>query len=165
MSRTENAPVDHDAAAALWAEYAAAHPETALDTEPPSVEQFGDHPELTDELLGLVLNGPKRATAGLVAEYLADGQPLPRVGSHWIACDSTGAPRAILRSTELRIGPFTSVDERFAYDEGEDDRTLESWRAGHSRYWTRAGERLGFTWTEHMDIVFERFDVVWRSEG
>lgn len=161
----ENAPVDHAAATALWEEYKAAHPESALDTEPPSVEQFGDHPELTDELLDLVLNGPKRATAGLVAEYVAEGQPLPRVGSHWIACDSTGAPRAILRSVELRVGPFPSVDERFAYDEGEGDRTLAWWKDAHARYWTRTGERMGFTWTEDMDIVFERFEVVWRSQA
>jgi len=163
MSLAENASVDHAAATALWEEYKAAHPESALDTEPPSVEQFGDHPELTDELLDLVLHGPKRATAGLVAEYAAEGQPLPRVGSHWIACDSTGAPRAILRSVELRVGPFTSVDERFAYDEGEGDRSLAWWKDAHRRYWTRTGERMGFTWTEDMDIVFERFEVVWRA--
>ena len=149
----------------MWEAYAAAHPETALDTEPPSVERFGDHPELTDELLDLVLHGPKRATAGLVAEYLAEGQPLPRVGSHWIACDSTGAPRAILRSVELRVGPFTSVDDAFARDEGEGDLSLAWWQDAHRRYWTRAGERMGFTWTEEMDIVFERFDVVWRADG
>ena len=160
-----NAPLDLDAADALWREYSAAHPELATDTEPPTVDRFGDSPALTDELLDLVLNGPKRATAGLVAEYVDEGTPLPRIGSHWIACDSAGRPRAILRSTELRIGPFTSVDAAFAYDEGEGDRTLESWRDGHSRYWTRSGERLGIEWTHDMDIVFERFDVVWRTDA
>ena len=158
-----DAPLDLDAADALWREYAAAHPEQAIDAEPPTVDRFGDGAALTDELLELVLTGPKRATAGLVREYQADGIPLPRIGSHWIPCDSQGRPRAILRSTELRIGPFTSVDADFAYDEGEGDRTLESWRAGHAAYFTRSGERLGFAWTEAMDIVFERFEVVWRS--
>src|SRR5690349_14316863 len=70
-----NAPLDHEAADALWKAYAAAHPELATDTEPPSVERFGDSPALADELLDLVLNGPKRATAGLVAEFLDEGQP------------------------------------------------------------------------------------------
>ncbi len=147
----------------LWERYRAARPDVATDPEPPSVERFGDHPELTDALLALVLDGTKRATAGLVAEFAAEGQPLPRVGSHWIACDSTGAPRVILRSTELRVGPFASVDAAFAYDEGEDDRSIESWRDNHSRYWRRVASSLGFEWTEQHEIVFERFDVAWTA--
>ena len=159
-----NAPVDHAAADRLWQEYRAANPDRATDPEPPSVEQFGDHPALTDELLGLVLDGTKRATASLVAEFAAEGQSLPRVGSHWIACDSTGRPRAILRSTELRIGRFADVDEAFAHDEGEDDRTLASWRENHRRYWQRVTPGLGFEWTESHEIIFERFHVVWRAD-
>jgi uncharacterized protein YhfF len=162
-SRTPNAPIAESAALRLWDEYRAAHPDRALDSEPPSIERFGDHAELTDELLGLVLAGTKTATASLVAEFVLEGQQLPRIGSHWIACDSAGRPRAVLRSTELRIGPFTSVDERFAHDEGEDDRTLASWREGHRRYWARVGAALGFEWTERHDILFERFEVAWRA--
>ncbi|MFE6964153.1 ASCH domain-containing protein [Agromyces sp. NPDC057679] len=160
-----NAPIDHAAALAMWAEYRAAHPTIATDAEEPSAERFGDHPELTDELLGLVLDGTKRATATLVAEFEAEGQALPRVGSHWIACDSTGAPRVILRSTELRVGPFTSVDAAFAYDEGEDDRSLASWRENHARYWRRAAAAIGIEWTEQHEVVFERFSVVWPPEA
>jgi uncharacterized protein YhfF len=160
-----NAPVDEAAARELWEAYRAAHPDLATDLEPPSVEQFGDHPELTDELLELVLSGEKRATASLVAEFAAEGLPLPRIGSHWIACDSAGRPRAVLRSTELRLGDFDSVDAAFAYDEGEDDRTLESWRENHRRYWQRvAAAELGFEWTPAHTIMFERFDVVWRTK-
>ncbi|WP_255513371.1 ASCH domain-containing protein [Homoserinibacter sp. GY 40078] len=159
----ENAPVDRDAAIRVWREYAETRPELADVAEPGAVEQFGDNSDLTDELIELVLHGPKRATAALVAEFAAEGEPLPRIGDHWVACDSTGRPRAILRSTELRIGPFSSVDAAFAYDEGEDDRTLDSWRDGHRRYWSRAAERLGFTWSEDLEVVFERFEVVWRT--
>lgn len=160
-----DAPLDLAAADELWRAYVAAHPELVPEPEPPPVERFGDSAELADELIDLVLNGPKRATAALVAEFAAEGQPLPRVGSHWIACDGAGTPRAILRSTELRVGPFTSVDADFAFDEGEGDRALEDWRAGHARYWTRSGERLGFVWNEQMEIVFERFEVVWRADA
>ncbi|MGR2751882.1 ASCH domain-containing protein [Agromyces arachidis] len=160
----ENAPVDHDAAAALWDAYRTAHPDRATDAETPSVEVFGDHPALTDELLGLVLDGTKRATASLVAEFSAEGQPLPRIGSHWIACDSTGRPRAILRSTELRLATFDDVDERFAYDEGEDDRTLESWRENHRRYWQRVTPALGIVWTEESELMLERFEVAWTAD-
>ncbi|OUD87550.1 hypothetical protein BC477_06120 [Clavibacter michiganensis subsp. michiganensis] len=37
-----------------------------------------------------MLSGRKRATAELVADFLARGDEVPRIGSHWIACDSTG---------------------------------------------------------------------------
>ncbi|ANJ26071.1 ASCH domain-containing protein [Agromyces aureus] len=160
----DNAPVDRAAAAELWEAYRTALPGHATDTEPPSVEQFGDHPDLTDELIGLVLEGTKRATAALVVEFEAEGQPLPRVGSHWIACDSFGRPRAILRSTELRIATVDQVDEAFAYDEGEGDRSLAWWRDAHIRYWRRATKRLGSDWTPDLEIVLERFTVVWPAE-
>ncbi|WP_353828177.1 ASCH domain-containing protein [Agromyces sp. SYSU T0242] len=160
-----NAPVDRSAAAALWEEYRAERPDRALDPEPPSVEVFGDHPALTDELLGLVLDGTKRATASLVAEFRDEGQALPRIGSHWIACDSAGRPRVILRSTELRIGPFSSVDAAFASDEGEDDRTLDSWRDNHRRYWQRICPEIGIDWHEGLDVVFERFEVAWPPDA
>ncbi len=62
------------------------------DLTPPA-ETFGDSPELADELLELVINGPKRATAGAVADYEAAGDPIPTAGSVWIACDGAGAPR------------------------------------------------------------------------
>ncbi|MCF6737753.1 ASCH domain-containing protein, partial [Blastococcus sp. KM273129] len=83
------------------------------------------------------LAGTKRATAALVVDFLDDGQPLPRIGGHWVACDGSGAPRCVLRTTELRLGPLRSVDEAFAWDEGEDDRTRESWLREHERYFRR----------------------------
>lgn len=157
-------PVDTVAAARMWADYGATHPEAVAACTEYTVERFGDSAELCDELLGLVLAGGKRATAEVVAAYLSDGDPVPRIGSHWIACDSAGTPRIIIRSTELRIGPFTSVDAAFAADEGEGDRSLESWRRDHRRYWTRTAAARGAVWSEEDEIVFERFRVVWPPE-
>ena len=146
----------------MWADYRAAHPELAPET--PVVEAFGDSPALADELIELVVSGPKRATAGLVPAYAHDGEPLPRVGSHWVACDGSGTPRAVLRTTELRVGPLSSVDEQFAWDEGEDDRTLTSWLEGHTRFFTRECDRIGIEFTDDLEVCFERFDVVWPPE-
>lgn len=158
-------PVDEVAARRMWDAYAAAYPAAVAACADHTVERFGDHPRLADELLGLVLSGRKRATAERVAEYAAAGEQPPRVGSHWIACDASGAPRAVLRSVELRIATFGEVDAAFAFDEGEDDRTLESWRTEHRRYWTRVGEAGGRPFDEERDeIVLERFRVVWPPE-
>lgn len=157
-------PLDSDAAAAMWEQYRAAHPEAVLAAPEYTVEHFGDSARLADELLAVVLSGRKRATAELVADFVARGDRIPRIGSHWIACDSSGAPRIVIRSTELRLGPFASADAAFAADEGEDDGTLESWRREHRRYWTRVAAARGAEWSEDEEIVFERFAVVWPPE-
>lgn len=156
--------IDRAAAEAMWRAYADAHPETVAATQDWTVEYFGDSPTLADELLGLVLDGTKRATAALVVEFIAEREALPRIGSHWIACDGAGVPRVVLRSTEFRLATFDEVDERFAFDEGEDDRTLGTWREGHRRYWERTAAARGGTWSPEQQIVLERFTVVWPPE-
>jgi uncharacterized protein YhfF len=156
-------PIDAQSAASMWAAYLERHPEHAGD-QPPT-ERFGDSEELADELLGLVLNGPKRATAGAVAEFEHDGQPLPRIGGHWIVADGSGVARAILRSTELRIGPLDSVDDAFAWDEGEGDRSRAYWLAEHRRYFRRSLARIGIESSDQLEVVFERFEVVWPTAG
>jgi uncharacterized protein YhfF len=163
--RTPPAPLDRGAAERMWREYVAAHPERAsVDDEHP-VERFGDSAELADELIALVLHGPKRATAGLVADFAADGEPLPRIGGHWIACDGSGVPRAVLRTQELRIGPIDSVDDAFAFDEGEGDRSRDDWLRAHRRYFTRTCAARGEQFTDGHEVVFERFAVVWPQDA
>ncbi|WP_328459838.1 ASCH domain-containing protein [Actinoplanes sp. NBC_00393] len=160
-TRTTPAPVDTAAAAQFWASYAAARPDAVRVAPDYTVERFGDSAELADELLELVAAGAKRATSSLMADFDTESNPLPRIGCHWIVCDSTGAPRLVLRTTELRIGAFHSVEESFAHAEGEDDRTRESWMANHRHYWQRRCATLGRPWDEHSEeILFERFTVV-----
>ena len=155
---------DVEAAARMWAEYSQAVPSAVLVCDEHTVEGFGDSAALADELLGLVLSGRKRATAELAEEFTARGDALPRVGSHWVACDSSGTPRAVLRSTELRLATFEEVDASFAFDEGEDDRSLESWRVEHEKYWVRGCAARGAVWSPEQEIVLERFTVVWPPE-
>ena len=122
---------------------------------------FGDDPAMQDELLELILHGPKRATAGLVLEHELAGDPLPVAGAFSVVLDGAGRPRAVIRTTAVDIRPFSEVDAAFAWDEGEDDRTLASWREGHWRYFTRACARLGRTFSEDLPVVLERFTLVW----
>lgn len=150
----------------LWRDYVAAHPEH--DGEQPPLEAFGDSMRLGDELLALVTDGPKRATAELVAQYEADGDPVPAPGDHWVVADGAGVPTVILRTSEIRVGRLESVDDAFAWDEGEDDRTRDSWLREHRRYFRRSCERLGLDpeKVDELDVVFERFEVVWpRAEA
>ena len=118
---------------------------------------FGDNPQLADELLELVLAGRKTGTATLVIELEREGEKMPEVGDHNIILDGKGKPAAIIRTTSVEIKPFNEVDEAYAYSEGEDDRTLESWKREHWKYWTRKSQKLGFTMKEDPLVICENF--------
>ena len=122
---------------------------------------FGDNSELADELVELVLIGKKTGTATLVIELDREGEKMPEVGDHNIILDGTGKPAAIIRTTSVEIKPFNEVEEAFAYSEGEDDRTLESWRREHWKYWTRVGQKLGFAMKEDLLVICENFELVY----
>ena len=150
----------------MWDDYVTAHPEHAA--ERPPVEAFGDSPEMADRLLAWVTNGPKRATAGLVADYAADDEPLPAVGDHWVVTDGRDESRAVLRYTDVRTGRLDSVDDRFAWDEGEGDRTRDAWLAGHRTFAERRCADQGIAvpddGVDGLEMVFQRFAVVWPPE-
>jgi uncharacterized protein YhfF len=120
---------------------------------------FGDSPEMADELATLVLHGPKRATAGLLADF--DDEPLPAVGVHSIVLGGDGRPVCIIRTSEVRVLPFREVDAAFAWDEGEGDRSLAYWRDAHIGFFTRMCAARGEVFDEEMATVLERFLLVW----
>lgn len=130
----------------------------------PEAWPFGATAAHADELLDLVLAGTKTATASSVRDYEADGDPIPQVGELSIILDGAGTPRAVLRVTDIAIVPFNEVTAEHAYLEGESDRTLESWRDIHERYWTNySSHALGYD--EAMPIVCERFELVYPAGG
>ncbi|HTR12961.1 MAG TPA: ASCH domain-containing protein [Roseiarcus sp.] len=112
---------------------------------------FGDSPELADELLALVLEGKKTATCWAASE----GSKGVEVGKRWIVNDGRGRPRAIIETVELTRRRFEDVDESFAHDEGEGDRTLAWWRRAHTDYFTRRGE-----FSFDMELYCERFRLI-----
>jgi uncharacterized protein YhfF len=112
---------------------------------------FGDGPELADELLALILDGKKTATCWSATE----GEKGTQVGKRWVVLDGTGAPRAVLETVELTQRRFSEVDADFASDEGEDDRTLASWRVAHETYFTRSG-----CFAPDMMLYCERFRLL-----
>jgi uncharacterized protein YhfF len=111
---------------------------------------FGDNPALADELVELVIAGRKTATCATL-----DDPNLSRPGERWIVMDGKGEPRCAIETTEIVERRFAEVDEAFAYDEGEGDRTLASWRCDHRIYFGRLGK-----FEENMMLVCERFRVV-----
>jgi uncharacterized protein YhfF len=131
-----------------------------LDHDDYVVGSFGDSPEMATELAQLVIAGIKRATASLARDY-GEGEPTPKPGDLVIMLDGEERPRFIWRTTEVTIKPLSQVDEAFAWDEGEGDRTREWWLAAHRRYFARQAAREGFELDDEILTVFERFEVVW----
>lgn len=139
----------------FWAEARTARPE--LPAQLPEAWAFGATPEHADGLLRLVLDGVKTGTASSLRDYEADGDPLPEVGELSIILDGSGAPRAVLETTEVVTVPFDQVTAEHAHAEGEGDRTLAAWRQIHARFWTEHSDG-GFA--PDMPVVCERFRLI-----
>ena len=56
------------------------------------------------------------------------------------------------------------VDAAFAWDEGEGDRTLDDWKRGHWRYFSRECESLGRSMSEDAEVCLERFELFYPFE-
>jgi uncharacterized protein YhfF len=105
---------------------------------------------MADKLLLLVLEDQKRITASLVREYAApDSDPFPSVGEYIVWLDGVGPPRCITRTTQVEVKPLSQVDEQFASDEGEGDRTRAWWLSAHKRH--------RFVVNDDTEAAFERF--------
>ena len=143
------------AVARMWADYVAATGASGTYT----AWGFADDakPDLMTELGLLVRDGPKRATAAREADFAIDGEPIPRPGDHSVVLDGAGEPLCIIRTTSVEIRPFGEVDEAFAWDEGEGDRSLPWWRQAHIWYFDSVGTPID----EETPLVLERFAKVW----
>ncbi len=142
----------------FWAGFVAANRTIDRDY---TVVAFGDGSEAWDELVELVLRGTKRATASLARDYAPGGDPMPRVDDFVVVVDSKGTPRCIWRTTEIVVKPLIDVDDAFAWDEGEGDRTRDSWLADHRDYFAGQAAQEGFEMSDEIEAVFERFEIVW----
>ncbi len=98
---------------------------------------FCDNEDSANELGGLVLAGIKTATCSLTWAYEAEGEKIPETGDLSVITNWDGDPLCVIETTEVEIKPFNQVDEQFAYDEGEGDRSLAFWRNAHLSFFSR----------------------------
>ncbi|MDT0268596.1 ASCH domain-containing protein [Streptomyces sp. DSM 44915] len=101
--------------------------------------ELGTTGELRERLNALVLAGRKTATTGLLAEYVEETEGLEFVGERLALLDNGGDPVATVEITSVALAPFGAVTWAHAAAEGEGDRSLEEWRAGHRRFWAAIG--------------------------
>lgn len=118
--------------------------------------EFGNPGASRDSLIDLVVNGNKRATAGLLSEYLAEGEPIEQVGERLAVLDNSGVQVATIEVSRVAVVRFEDVPDEFALAEAEGDLNAADFRASHLRFWTEAGEVI----TPDTQVVTLYFDLV-----
>jgi RimJ/RimL family protein N-acetyltransferase len=104
--------------------------------------EFGIPGKNRENLVNFIINGNKRATAGLAADYEKEGEEVEFVGECLSMVDNDGKHVATLQVTHVDITRFANVPDEFALAEAEGDLNAADFRASHMEYWTKVGETI-----------------------
>lgn len=118
--------------------------------------EFGMPGESRRNLVDHVVNGNKRATAGLLSEYEMEGERVETVGERLAILDNNDSAVAVVEITKVDVLPFSRVPDEFALAEAEGDLNAEDFRESHFKFWTEAGEKI----TDETLVVTLYFDLV-----
>lgn len=118
--------------------------------------EFGTPGASRETLVGLVLHGNKRATAGLLKDYEAENEPVEHVGELLAMPDNNGTHVGTLRVTRVEVLRFADVPDEFALAEAEGDLDAADFRASHLAYWSATGETV----TDDTLVVTLYFDLL-----
>ncbi len=118
--------------------------------------ELGTPGELRQELVGLVLSGSKRATAGLLSDYEIEGEALETVGERLVLIGDHGRRVGLVQVTGLDVVPFAEVTDDFAKAEGEGFAGHGDWATAHRAFWERIGRRID----DRTPIVCLRFKLL-----
>jgi len=118
--------------------------------------EFGTPGESRARLVDFIVNGNKRATAGLLDDYAKESEPIEVVGECLAMLDNSDKHVATLRVTRVEVSRFINVPGEFALTEAEGDLNAADFRASHSDYWSRIGEAI----TDDTQIVQVYFELL-----
>lgn len=103
-----------------------------------------------------VLTGTKRATAGLLSEYIEENEPWEHPGERMVLVDDELRPLGIIEITRVEETTFAEVTWAFAVAEGEGYADIEDWRTIHRDFWARGGDEV----TDSTPVLCIYFDLV-----
>ena len=104
--------------------------------------EFGTPGKSRESLVNFIINGNKRATAGLASDYQKEGEEVEFVGECLAMVDNDARHVATLHVTRVDISRFADVPDEFALAEAEGDLNAADFRASHMEYWTKVGETV-----------------------
>ena len=116
--------------------------------------EFGTPGESRARLIDFIVNGNKRATAGLLNDYAKESEPVESVGECLAMLDNNDHHVATLRVTRVEVSQFIDVPDEFALAEAEGDINAADFRASHSAFWSRIGETI-IDETQIVQVYFE----------
>ena len=126
--------------------------------------RFGSPGELRVELTDLVVRGVKTATAGLVAEFEVEGEPVPVAGMRSAVIDDDEQVIGVMVTTRQETLRLADVFWEFARDEGEGFTDVDDWRTQHEGFWNRHSVPMlrelhdpGFRLTDDTPVSCEWF--------
>lgn len=158
MNPTPPMPGRRDEIERFWLEYQRA---CGVQVEGFSATAYGHTRALADELAALIAAGAKRAHATLERDFEVEGDALPRPGEHIVVLDGRGTPQAIVRLRHVERRHFNEVDDEFAFECGEGDRTLAWWLVAYRQEFAERAEAQGFQVGERAVLILEYFELVW----
>jgi len=118
--------------------------------------EFGTPGECRARLINFIINGNKRATAGLLTDYAKESEPVESVGECLAMLDNSDQHVATLRVTRVEVSNFIDVPDEFALTEAEGDLNAADFRASHKDFWSRIGETV----TDETQIVQVYFELL-----
>jgi uncharacterized protein YhfF len=119
--------------------------------------EFGNPGESRDNLVSLILDGNKRATAATLEwDYIAENEPIETVGEKLAVLDNHNQHIATIQVNRVEVKRFADVPDEFALAEAEGDLSGDDFRESHFAFWTNNGLPI----TDDTEIVLVYFDLI-----
>ena len=102
--------------------------------------ELGTPGPMRNRLNDLIINGNKRATAGLLKEdYIDEGDEIDFVGERLAILDNDQKQIGVIMVTRVEVLEFKDVPTEFALAEAEGDLSGDDFRQSHSKFWNSVG--------------------------
>ena len=102
--------------------------------------EFGTPGPMRNRLNDLIINGNKRATAGLLKEdYIDECEEIEFVGERLAILDNNQKKIGVIKVTRVEVLEFKDVPTEFALAEAEGDFSGDDFRQSHSKFWNSVG--------------------------
>jgi uncharacterized protein YhfF len=102
--------------------------------------ELGTPGPMRNRLNDLIINGNKRATAGLLNEdYIEEGEEIEFVGERLAILDNDQKQIGVIMVTRVEVLEFKDVPTEFALAEAEGDLSGDDFRQSHSKFWNSVG--------------------------
>lgn len=132
------------------------------DEKPCDVFCFDITRQSASHLLSLVMSGKKTATSSAYPSYIAEDEPLPKVGDRSIVTDFDGVPYCVIETTAVTLIPFGKMTFDVCRRECEDE-CLETWVEKHTAFFAEDSKEVGYVFDGDMPVVFENFRLVYKE--